>query len=271
MNRVDKKFEHLRAEGAKAFIPFITAGDPSAEATVAIVHEVARCGASIIELGVPYSDPIADGPVIQASYSRALAHGTTPGDVFRMVEEIRASGVDLPVCLMVSYSLVWRCGVEGFAERASGAGVDGLIIPDLPVDEAEDVGPVLAGQGLSQVLLVAPTTTRERRKMIVSHATGFVYCVSITGITGERDKLPPELADYLADIKGLTDKPVCVGFGISKPEQVAMLRDQADGVIVGSAIVRRIAALAGEGAEKIASDIGGFVSELSGPLRSSRT
>ncbi|MDP6380737.1 MAG: tryptophan synthase subunit alpha [Phycisphaerae bacterium] len=169
MSRVDEKFAELRAAGQKAFMPFITAGDPSVEATVAIAAEVERRGASIIELGVPYTDPVADGPVIQESYTRALSGGTTPGDAFRAVELMRGAGVKIPVCLMVSYTLVWRGGVEQFADRARSVGVDGLIIPDLPVEGAAQLGPVLADRDLSQILLVAPTTPPQRRQTIPAY------------------------------------------------------------------------------------------------------
>jgi tryptophan synthase alpha chain len=266
-NRIDQTFERLRAQRQSGFIAYIGAGDPNLAATAALALALEKAGVDILELGVPFSDPVADGPVIQDSYQRALAAGVTPGAILDMVAAARAAGLTVPVCLMVSYSLVYRPGIAAFVDRAAAAGIDGLIVPDLPVDESEPLAKALAARGLAQILLVAPTTPAERRAKIVTHATGFIYCVSVTGITGERTALPAHLADYVRGIKAAAKVPVCIGFGISKPEHVAAVAPLADGVIVGSAIVRRIADHAKESPEKIAKVVADLCAELAAPLR----
>jgi tryptophan synthase alpha chain len=240
MNPIDAVFQRLRADRRKAFIPFVTAGDPDLAATAAAVRTLADAGASVIEIGFPYSDPIADGPVIQASYTRALEKGLHIEDIFRFTGEMTASGLPTPLVGMVSYSLVQRRGLESFVAQAQAAGLSGLIVPDLPIDEAEPLAAICRQRDCKLIQLVTPTTPRERAVRIARLSTGFLYCVSVTGITGERRELPPELADQLRWLKQQTEVPLCVGFGISAPDQVHMLRDVADGIIVGSAIVRRL-------------------------------
>ena len=239
MNRIDACFESLRREGRTAFIPFLTAGDPDARATVALVETCARAGASIVELGFPYSDPIADGPTIQNSYTRTLGARFRLDDVFAMMRSVRGQS-DVPLAAMVSYSLIYRRGLDRFVREAAESGLDGLIVPDLPVEEAGPLARRCAEARLGSIHLIAPTTTPERRRLIARAATGFIYCVSVVGTTGARDALPPELVSYLGDLRQLTDKPLAVGFGVSRPEQAAALALHADGVIVGSAIVRLI-------------------------------
>jgi tryptophan synthase alpha chain len=242
MNAIDQLFQRLRSEGRKAFIPFVTAGDPDLAATTELVRELAARGAHLIELGFPYSDPIADGPVIQASYSRALDRGLRLDDIFAWATQLTQSAPfadgRVPLAGMVSYALVHRRGPDEFLAAARSAGFSGLIVPDLPVEEAGQLARLAAARDLRLVLLVTPTTPRERALQIVRCSSGFVYCVSVTGITGERDRLPPQLLDQLAWLRGQTPLPLCVGFGISRPEHVRMLRDAVDGVIVGSALVR---------------------------------
>ena len=268
MNRIDAAFRRLRESKQKAFMPFLGAGDPSLDATAAILKALeARGVADLVELGLPYSDPIADGPTIQASYTRALAAGVTPRAVLDAVARLRDDGLTLPLCLMTSYSLVYRPGVEKFVTRAADAGIDGLIVPDLPVDEAGPLGELLAARDLAHVLLVAPTTPKDRLKRILAHATGFVYCVSTTGITGERDTLPKHLADYVKQVRKGAKIPVCVGFGISRPEHVAAVAKLADGVIVGSAVVHRIADHVADPPEKIAQTVADLCQDLAAPLR----
>jgi tryptophan synthase alpha chain len=268
VNRIGTVFERLRRAGRKAFMPFIAAGDPNLETTGRILRTLQDRGvADLVELGVPYSDPIADGAVIQSSYQRALAAGVSPQAIFGLVKRLRGEGLELPIALMVSYALVFRPGVDAFVDQAAEAGIDGLIVPDLPVDEAEPLAQVLAARGLAHVLLVAPTTPPERRQRIVEHATGFIYCISVAGITGERAALPPQLAEYVRAIKKATKTPVCVGFGISTPEHVAAVAKVADGAIVGSAIVRRIADVADRPAEEIAKAVADLCGELAAPLR----
>ncbi len=239
MSRIDACFETLRAEGRTAFIPFLTAGDPEPDTTAELVRVSARAGASIVELGFPYSDPIADGPTIQNSYTRTLAHDFHLNDIFELVRTVR-KGSDVPLAGMVSYSLIYRRGLERFVADAGASGLDGLIVPDLPVEEAGPLTELSAGVGLSVIQLVAPTTPPGRRRLIAERASGFIYCISVVGTTGARSELPPELVSYLDDLRRLTEKPLAVGFGISRPQQAVSLAAHADGVIVGSAIVRLV-------------------------------
>jgi tryptophan synthase alpha chain len=243
MNPIDALFQRLRSEQRKAFIPFVTAGDPDLTFTGQLVREMVQRGASLVEIGFPYSDPIADGSVIQASYTRALAQGLRVGDVFACVRRLLDSpdlAVGVPLVAMVSYSLVHCGGLETFLQQAQNAGLSGAIVPDLPVEEAEELARLAAGRDFKLIQLVTPTTPRERAVRIARVSTGFLYCVSVTGITGEREHLPEELLGQLAWLRTQTELPICVGFGISKPEHVRMLRDVADGIIVGSALVRRL-------------------------------
>jgi tryptophan synthase alpha chain len=239
MNSIDRLFQELRRERRKAFIPFVTAGDPDVAGTVQLIQEMARRGAHIIEIGFPYSDPIADGPVIQASYTRALERGLRLDDVFN-IARLASERLNQPTPLvgMVSYSIVHRRGHGDFLAQAKQSGFSGLILPDLPAEEAAGLADQAAAHYLHLIQLVTPTTPRERAVQIAKLSKGFLYCVSITGITGERDRLPDELLSQLAWLRQHTDLPLCVGFGVSKPEHVRMLREAVDGVIVGSAIVR---------------------------------
>ena len=268
MNRIEATFKALKKQRRKAFMPFIAAGDPSLDVTALILRTLQDRGAAdLVELGVPYSDPIADGPVIQASYQRALAAGVTPQGVLDMVARLRAEGFALPVCLMVSYALILKPGIESFVERAAKADVDGLIVPDLPADEAEPLAQALAAKDLAYIPLIAPTTSAARRQQIVTLATGFIYCISVAGITGERTALPEQLAEYVKGIKKVAKVPVCVGFGVSRPEHVSAVAQVADGVIVGSAIVHRIADHAGDPPAEIAARVADACLDLSAPLR----
>jgi tryptophan synthase alpha chain len=264
MNPIDALFAKLRAEKRKAFIPFVGAGDPDLTATAALVRELARRGAGLVEIGFPYSDPIADGPVIQASYTRALAKGVRVEDVFRCVRDLGSAGV--PLVGMVSYSIVHRRGPESFLKQAHEAGFSGAIVPDLPIDEAEGMAKLAAARDFKLIHLVTPTTPRERAVQIAKLSTGFLYCVSTTGITGERDRLPAELVDQLAWLRKQTDLPLCVGFGISKPEHVTALREVADGVIVGSAIVRRVEQAASRPISEVVREVGELAQSLAGAL-----
>jgi tryptophan synthase alpha chain len=241
MNPVDALFARLRAEGRKAFIPFLTAGDPDIAATTALLPRVAAAGADLIEVGFPFSDPIADGPVVQASYTRALDRGLKIDEVFTAIRRATsASGLATPVLGMVSYSLVYRRGPNQFVVAAKEAGLSGLIVPDLVADEADEFATVCRHADCKLVLMVTPTTTPERAAKIVRVCTGFVYCVSVVGITGERDRLPTELSAQLARLRTITDLPLCVGFGVSRPDHVRQLKPIADGVIVGSALVKKL-------------------------------
>ena len=260
MNPVDALFRRLRADGRKAFMPFLTAGDPDAATTAALLPKVAAAGADLIELGFPFSDPIADGPVIQASYSRALDRGLKIDQVFDAVRRATTTpGFVTPVVGMVSYSLIHRRGPDKFVAAAKSAGLSGLIVPDLVSDEADGFADVCRKADCKLILLVTPTTSPERAAKIVSLCTGFVYCVSIVGITGARDAMPVELTAQLARLRTMTDLPLCVGFGVSRPDHVRHLKEIADGVIVGSALVKT---LEQGGPDAVVS----LVRELSAPL-----
>jgi len=264
-NRIDATFERLAAEGRKAFMPFVTAGDPDMATSAAIVRACAARGADLIELGIPYSDPVADGPAIQASFQRALDVGATLEQAFKMVTELRAD-VEIPICSMLSFSIVHRVGPAEYMRRASEAGIDGAIIPDLPVEEADAVIEAAEANGMHLVFLVAPSTPESRLRHIVERCRGFIYCVSVAGMTGERDQLPEELVDRLRHLKEATSLPVAVGFGIAKPEHVRMVYSVADGAIVGSALVKAIHAAAESGQDP-AQAAGDLVEALSAPGR----
>ena len=240
--RIAQTFSDLRAANRMAFMPFLTAGDPDLEMTKAAIRELARRGVDLIEVGFPYSDPIADGPVIQASYTRALETGIRVADIFAQVSELKAEEMP-PLVGMVAYSIVFRFGTEAFLTKAVEAGFSGLIVPDLPGDEAEDFAKEVKSHGLDLIELIAPTTPENRAERILSVAGGFVYCISVAGTTGVRKELPPELKEQLHWLRTKTDLPLAVGFGISHPEQVDLLRGAADGVIVGSALVKQFAAV----------------------------
>ena len=246
MNRIDARFAELKARGQAAFVPFFTAGDPDPETTVRLLAAAEGAGADLIELGFPFSDPIADGPTIQASYSRVLARGQRLADVFAMVARARAD-CDLPIVAMVSYSLVYRMGFETFLDRALECGIDGATIPDLPVEEAAALFGLAEERGFRLICFVTPATKESRRAMVVRHAHGFIYYISVRGITGQRDTVPEDLAGNIARLRELTAVPVAVGFGISNEEQARRIAGLADGVIVGSAIVKRMAQAAAEG------------------------
>ncbi len=237
MNPIDDLFARLRKEKRKAFIPFVTAGDPGLAATARAIRELDAAGCHLIEVGFPFSDPIADGPVIQASYTRALERGLKLDDIFECVEGLKVAA---PRIGMMSYTLIHRRGVAAFVERATRAGFSGLIVPDLPAEEAEEFAKIARERDVRSIMLVAPTTPPARVAKIARLSSGFLYCISVAGITGERDRLPDELLGQLRRIRTMTELPLCVGFGISRPEHVRMLRDEVDGVIVGSAIVRRL-------------------------------
>lgn len=265
MTILDELFVRLRAEKKKAFIPFVTAGDPSLEMTAKILRRLDSLGCSIAEVGVPYSDPIADGPVIQASYTRALAHGIKLSQIFDTVKEVSPT-VKMPLLTMLSYAVVYRKGLEQFVQQAKAAGVCGAIIPDLLVEEADEFAAICKREDFNLIQLVTPTTPRERAVRIAERSSGFIYFVSVTGITGERQELPPGLLDQVQWLRQRTDLPICIGFGISQPEHVRKLAPVADGIIVGSALVRRIADAAAQGEQAILSSVDELVTELKGAL-----
>ena len=236
--------------GPVHLVPFIPAGFGGYEATAAAIAGVAEAGASGIELGIPFSDPIADGPVIQSAYDEALARGTTVAGILDVVRRVH-SKVTIPMLAMVSFSIVFRAGVRRFCDQAASAGLRGLLCPDLPPPEAGNLCAIAREAGLEPVLLVAPTTPPPRRDAIGGLAGGFVYYLSVAGTTGERRELPAELPKGVADMKRRTDLPVCVGFGIGRAEQLRELGGLADGAVVGSAFVRRMAEAMPEGPESV--------------------
>ncbi len=262
MNPIHHLFSRLRAARRKAFIPFLTAGDPDLEGTGVLLSEVVRRGADLVEIGFPYSDPIADGAVIQASYTRALAKGLRLEQIFEAVPGWKAACPHTPLVAMVSYSLVHRRGPAAFLDRAQKAGFSGAIVPDLPVDESQGLVEAARERDFKLIQLVTPTTPRDRAVHIARQSSGFLYCVSVTGITGAREQLPAELHQQLAWLRTQTDLPLCVGFGISKPEHVRLLKDVADGIIVGSAIVRQLEQADGRPFVELTGEIGRFVQLL---------
>ncbi len=226
-------------DGRVGLLPFIPAGYPDLQTTAATLESLQSAGAAAIEIGFPFSDPIADGPIIQAAFTAALARKIRVADVFATVAAVRAS-LSVPLVGMLSYSIVFRYGLERFVNDAREAGFDGLIFPDLPPPEAERVCRKVQAGGLDTILLVAPSTSVERRKEIASLCRGFLYYLSVAGITGARDQLPSDLFPNLKQLRELTDCPVCVGFGISKPQHLAQLAGFADAAIVGSAFVKQM-------------------------------
>jgi len=239
MNRIDQLFAGLSERGAKALMPFITAGDGGVEQLGRVIPALERGGASICEVGIPFSDPIADGPVIQASMTRALDAGVTVEQVFEQIVKLRDQ-TSMGLVAMVSYSIVYRIGLDRFVDHAKQAGFDGFIFPDLPLEASQDARDAAAQAGLILSMLISPTTPIDRARQIAAVCTGFVYVVSRQGITGESSDLPPDLPDRLAKLREVTDAPMAVGFGISSAEQVASVVRVADAAIVGSAMVRRL-------------------------------
>lgn len=238
-NRIEKKFRELRDSKKKAFIVFITAGYPSLGVTKKLVLKLADIGVDVIELGVPFSDPLADGPIIQESSQEALKKNVHLIDILELVKSIR-NKVSTPICLMTYFNPIFCFGEEKFVKFACSCGIDGLIIPDLPPEEGKSFIRQANKYNLDVVCFISPTTSDERAKYIAKVAKGFIYYVSLTGVTGPRQKLPPGIKENLNKIKRVTDKPVCVGFGVSSRMQVKQINKIADGVIVGSAIVKKI-------------------------------
>ena len=268
MSGIGEVFNRLKADGDIGFIPFITAGDPSLAVTKELVLELARRGCDIIELGIPFSDPLADGPVNQASAQRALEAGTTLAAIFDCVASIREAS-DVPIVFMTYYNPVHRYGLEAFVKRCGEVGVNGALITDLPPEEAHEYCKLMRDGGLDTVFLLAPTSRDERIKLVTDAASGFVYYVSRAGVTGEQQGLADTLEPMVKRIKGFTEKPLAVGFGISSPEQAAEVGEYADAVVVGSAIVRRIGEKGGD--PDLIHQIGEFVADLMRPLKTSAT
>ena len=261
MNRIDAKFKELKEKGVPAFIPFITAGDPNLDATRELILEFNRRGADMIELGVPYSDPIADGPVIQSSYYRALSFGIKFSDILELVRDVRKES-QIPIVSMISQSILFKYGHKEFVKNAAKAGLDGATIPDLPIEEAEDIIETGKVEDFKVACFIAPTTTDDRVDLIVKKSQGFLYYISVVGITGSKNELNKEITTNIQKIKKATSLPVALGFGISTPEQARMAGRIADGVIVGSAIVREIEKNINQDCSVLVDKVGEFVGEL---------
>lgn len=246
MSHIDEAFARCRDQRRAAFIPYLTAGDPDLETTGRLLHALAAAGADLIELGVPFSDPIADGPVNQRAAVRALASGTTLSGLLELVARERAR-LDLPIVLFSYYNPLYRYGIERLTEQAAASGVDGILCVDLPPEAAEEEWlPALAEHHLDPIFLLAPTSTKERIERAVAASRGFVYYVSRTGVTGERDRLTDDLARELKRVRRRSSLPVAVGFGISTAEQASAAATLADGVVVGSALVRTVEEYTGQ-------------------------
>ncbi|MDA7951007.1 MAG: tryptophan synthase subunit alpha [Pirellulaceae bacterium] len=240
MSRIDDRFHELKAAGRKAFIPFLTAGDPDLDFTAQALKALDEEGATFCEIGIPYSDPIADGPVIQASYSRALDQKIKLDNIFAMTATI-GQEIQAPLITMVSYAIIYKRGLKQYIQDAQKSGIDGAIVPDLPVEEAGPFSALCKEADFSLIQLITPTTPADRVEKILATTSGFLYYVSVTGITGERKTLPTDLADRVKRLQEKTTLPICVGFGIHQPEHVKTVSAVADGVIVGSAFVKRVA------------------------------
>ena len=240
MSRIASAFTAADGSRKKAFIPFITCGDPTLDVTEEAVVAMVEAGADLIELGIPFSDPTAEGPVIQEANIRALAGGVTTDDAFALVARLRKRGVEVPMVFMTYSNVLFSYGLERFAAAAAAAGIDGVILPDVPHEEKPEFAEPLAAEGLELVSLIAPTS-HERVRAIASDATGFVYCVSSLGVTGVRQTITTDIAAMVQLVREATDVPCAVGFGISTPEQAANMAAKSDGAIVGSAIVKILA------------------------------
>jgi tryptophan synthase alpha chain len=267
-SRLDRTFAALRARSERALVPYFTAGDPSLADTRRLVLAAVERGADVVEVGIPFSDPLADGPVIQRAAQRALAAGVTLPRVLEMTRDLRGD-TDVPLVFLTYYNSVLAFGLKAFCGTAVEAGVDGVIVADLPPEEAGPLATEARASGLDLIHLVAPTSTAARMRMIARASAGFVYMVSLTGVTGARAELPPDLVGHLQALRSITDKPICVGFGIGTPEQAAAVGRLADGVIVGSAVMRLVEQHAGSPA--LLAEVGRFIAALKTSLRGGRS
>jgi tryptophan synthase alpha chain len=257
MDRISRTFDQLRKTGRTALMPYLTMGHPRLESAMALVPALVEAGADLIELGMPFSDPLADGATIQAAGQQALANGMTLSLCLEQAARLRSRGVRVPFILMGYYNPILQMGLEAFARRAQAAGIDGLIVPDLPPEEADPLQSVLKAWRIALIFLLAPTRDEERIRLVAGRSSGFLYLVSLTGVTGSRDQLPPDLEAFVARARAATDLPLAVGFGIGTPDQAARVAGIADGVIVGSALVKTVAT-----ARDPAAAAGAFVGSL---------
>lgn len=254
MNRIEKTFQALRKQNKKALIPFITAGDPNLKTTVKMIHLLEAAGSSIIEIGIPFSDPLADGPVIQNANLRAFESGVHLEAIFNTLKPLRST-TEVPLVFMVYFNTIFRYGIPRFVERCIEIGIDGLIVPDLPLEESRELS-IHLPPAISLIPLVAPTSL-DRVKSVTSGGSGFVYCVSSLGVTGQRDTFHTDVDKFLEDVRQSTSLPLAVGFGIATKEDVHRLSEKVDGIIVGSALIEKIRLSGGD-----AQTIGSFIAEL---------
>jgi tryptophan synthase alpha chain len=245
LDRIRAVFEQAKREQRAAFMPYHAMGYPSRAATLEVIAALAEVGADLFEIGIPHSDPLADGPTVQTATYTAITQGTTVKDCLAMVRELRAQGVTQPFCAMTYYNPLFAYGLERFVQDAVVAGVDGLIVPDLPPEEAGVIEAACRAAGLATIYLLAPTSTEARIKLVAQHASGFIYLVSVTGITGARTELPPDLKAFVQRVRRHTSLPLAIGFGIGTGAQAAAVAEIADGVIVGSALVKAAGSEAG--------------------------
>jgi len=238
VERIKAVFDKVKQDKSAAFMPYHAMGYPNRAATLEIIATLSEVGADLFEIGIPHSDPLADGPTVQTATYTAITQGTTVKDCLAMVRELRAQGVDQPFCAMTYTNPIFAYGLERFVQDAAAAGIDGLIVPDLPPEEAEELETLCRAAGLASIYLLAPTSTESRIKFVAQHASGFIYLVSVTGITGARTELPTNLNDFVQRVRRHTNLPLAVGFGIGTGEQAAAVGKIAEGVIVGSALVK---------------------------------
>jgi len=270
MTRLADTFARLKKEGRAAFVPFITAGDPDMETSFAILAKLPEAGADVIELGMPFTDPMADGPAVQASSVRALKAGASMVRVLEMVKKFRKADKRTPIVLMGYYNPIHAYGTARFARDVAGAGVDGLIVVDLPVEEDEVLRVPAKAQGVDLVRFVTPTTDDARLKRIVADASGYLYYVSVAGVTGTKPVPEEEVRQAMARVRAATDLPCTVGFGIRSPEQAAAIANVADGVVVGSAIVSKVAANLEGGRDKVVAEVLALTRSLAGSTHAAR-
>ncbi len=263
VNRIDAVFKQLRDDKRSALMPYLMAGYPDIETSLKLLISVSKAGADLIEFGIPYSDPLADGPTIQAASEVALTTGINTDIAFELVKKAREE-IDTPIAVMTYYNAIYRYGLERFAGNAAGSGVDGVICPDLPPEEAAPWSEAATQYGLANITFASPTSTDERLKKVADAARGFIYCVSLTGVTGARTNLPSNLTDFIGRVRKVTEKPLAVGFGISQPEQAKQVAGIADGVIIGSALV----SLIGADRETCTDAAAAYISKIRGAMDS---
>jgi tryptophan synthase alpha chain len=264
VSRIGQTFQELKAKGEKALIPYVSCGDPSLEFTEQLVLKLSKAGADLLELGIPYSDPVADGPTIQKASQRALAAGVKLEGILRMAASLRGK-IQTPLIFMTYFNVIYRYGLKQFVDRSLYAGIDGVIVPDLPPEEAGAFKRLMDEADLDLIFLAAPTSTGERLQKIASCARGFIYCVSVTGVTGSREKINADLATFIEKVRSHTDLPLAIGFGIANPLMARQVAPLAEGVIVGSSIIERIETnltLINEQPDVVIEEICAYVTEL---------